>query len=263
MKKLIFIALLFMNAGLYAAVPVAILPFEGTEPKSTEYTSLVKELFIKTDGISVVADKFMQEIINIHEKAQAMGSDYHDISKLKIAEYLVLGNLSGNKLTLKVIDVNQGTEIYGSTVDLSGDPKRALKKAVKDMSEKILFRVSSRGEEVPSEAAPYMDTINGFVNSLSQGDEASYRYMAIYSKGTYVHPDKDNKKSVDNAKRFLKLVREKLNNSKVTYISMKADKTWIYVNVIAEKSGKQMKIKFGFIELEDGSMAIGICDEEK
>ena len=261
MKKLLFITILLLTAGAYAAVPVAVMPFDGDDSNVLSVQARVKELLVKTDGLSVVADNLMPDLIKIHEKAQALGSEYHDISKLKIAEYMVFGTVSGGKLNLRAVDVNQGLEIYSTTIDVTGDSGRIMKKTVREMADKILFRVSSRGEEVPSEAAQYMEVINGFTASLSKGDEASFRYMAVYSKTGYVHPASDNPKAVENAKRFLKVVRQDLNRAKITFISLKGEKDWIYVDVVVEKGGKQTKFRFSLLELDDGTLGITACDE--
>jgi len=263
MKRLFFIIMLFLSTGLYAAVPVAVMPFDGDDSNASLMQLKVKEFLVKTDGIAVVADNLMADLVKIHEKAQALGSEYHDISKLKIAEYLVFGTVADGKLSLRAVDVNQGTEIYSATIEVSGDAARVLKKTVREMADRILFRVSSRGEEVPADAAPYMEAINGLVASLSQGDEAGFRYIAVYSKNAYVHPVPDNPKAVENGRRFVKILRQDLNRARVTYISMKSEKDWIYVDVVVDRAGRQAKFRFGILELDDGTLGIASCDEAR
>jgi hypothetical protein len=265
MKK--FIILLFflmLNAYGLAAVPVALLPFEGDDKSVSDIESRVKQLLGKTSGISVIADKNMDEIMKVQQKAQVMGSSVHDISKLKVAEFLVTGSMSSGRLNLKAVDVNEGTEVYNQTFDVSGESgKRQLAKAVKEMGDKILFHSSSKNADVPSEAKPYMDIINRLVASLGSGDEASYRYMAIYLNGAYIHPDPENKKSVESAKLVLKVMRQELIRSKIYYISMKSESFWMYIDIIAEKTAKKTKYRFGILELDDGSLGVANYNEVK
>jgi len=265
MKKFIVLLVFFtLKAYSFAAVPVALIPFEGDNKSVSETESRVKQLLGKTSGICVVADKNMDEIIKTQQKAQVMGSTYHDISKLKVAEFLVYGSISSGKLNLKAVDVNEGTEVYNQTFDVSGESgKRLLTKAVKEMGDKMLYHSSSKNAEIPSEAKPYMDIINKLVASLGNGDEASYPYIAIYLSGTYNHPDPENKKSAEIAKLMLKVMRKDLIRSKVCYISMKSESFWIYIDVIAEKTAKKTKYRFGILELDDGSLGIGIYNEAK
>jgi len=264
MKKLLMITLfLFSAVNIYSAVPVGIIPFEG-DSSAAAIESKVKDALVKTDGITVVADKMMDKVVKLHESAQTVGSSYHDISNLKVAAYLITGSVSGDRLTLKAVDVNEGTEIYSSTIDLKKEGSQyQIKRTVKDISDKILLQSSSKSEEIPSEAAPYMSIVNKLVASLSNGDQASYQYMAVYSSGAYRHPDPENKKTEEVAKLTLKVMRQTLNRAKVTYISMKNESGWIYINTVADKAGQKTKVRFGIIELDDGSLAVGTCDEGK
>jgi len=260
----VLIFLIILKINVTAAVPVAVIPFEGDTAGIREVEIKVKEILGKSAGITVVADKMMSEIMKIQENAQVMGSSYHDISKLKVAEFLVTGNFSGGKLNLKAVDVNQGTEVYNKTIDIAGDSSssRVVTKAVKEMSD-ALFHGASKGSEIPSDAKPYMDLITQLAGSLSGGDAASYRYIAIYSKGAYQHPDPENPKAVESAKILLKIMRQDLLRAKLYYISMKGESFWVYLDIIAEKAGKKTKFRFGILELDDGSLGIGIYEEGK
>jgi hypothetical protein len=172
--------------------------------------------------------------------------------------------VSDDKLTLKAVDVNEGTVIYSSTIDLKKEGSQyQIKRTVKDISDKILLQSASKSDEIPSEAAPYMSIVNKLVASLSNGDQASYPYMAVYSGGAYRHPEAGNKKSEDTAKLTLKIMRQSLNRAKVTYISMKNESGWVYINTVADKAGQKKKVRFGIVELSDGSLAVGICEEGK
>jgi len=265
MKRLITTAIvLFSAVNLYSAVPVGIMPIEG-DGSSADIEAKIKDAFIKSDGITVVADKMMNKIVKMHEKAQTVGSSYHDISKLKVAAYIITGEMAGNKLTLKAVDVNEGTEVYSTTIELSKDSSQnQIKRKVKEISEQILMQAASKtGDEIPSEAVPYMKVVNNLVSSLGNGDQASYKYLAVYTGGAYRHPDPENKKSADIAKLTLNVMRQSLNRAKVTFISMKNEKGWIYINTVADKTGQKTKVKFGIIELDDGSLAVGTCEEGK
>jgi len=265
-KRSVYLLLFFivLKMDISAAVPVAVLPFEGDSALNSEVLIKVKEILGKSNGITVVADKMMPKIMEIQENAQVTGSSFHDISKLKIAEFLITGNLSSGKLTLKAVDVNEGTEVFSKTIDVTGDSgKYQITKAVKEMSDKILFQGASKNSEVPSDAKPYMDLISQLAASLGGGDEASYRYIAVYSKGAYIHPDSENKKAADSARLLLKVMRPDLLRAKLYFISMKGESFWVYIDVVAEKAGKKTKFRFGILELDDGSLGIGIYEEAK
>jgi hypothetical protein len=265
MKKFVFAMItLVASMNLYAAVPVALLPFEGDSAAAKKAEAMVKDLLVKTDGISVVADNLMAEIVRQHEKGQALGSTYHDMSKLKVAAFLITGGLTGNRLMLKAVDVNEGTEIYSGSVDLSASGYQySLKRSVKDITDRIFLGSTPMVSEAPSASQPYMDVINRLISSLGRGDEASYPFIAIYLGGTYRHPEEKDPKSAEIAKGKLKLMRQSLIRSQVTFINMKNEGSWFYVDVVADKAGKKTKVRFGFLELEDGSLAIGIYEEGK
>jgi len=247
-----------------AAVSVAVINFEGDVILSSEIEKNVKEILNKINGIVVVADKMMPDLMKIHENAQIAGSSSHDISKMKVAEFLITGNISEGKLNIKAVDVNYGTEIYNQTLEITGEnSKRLLVKTVKDMSDKILIQSISMNYEIPSEAKPYMELINRLTESLGGSDETSYRYIALYSKGAYKHPDIENKKSADSARILLKIMRQDLHRAKLYYICMKADSSWTYIDVVVEKGGRKTKYKFGILETDDGSLGVGIYEESK
>jgi hypothetical protein len=245
-------------------VPVAVLPFEGDSASVKKAEAMVKDLLVKTGGISVVADNLMAEIIRQHEKGQALGSTYHDISKLKVAAFLVTGSMSGNKLLLKAVDVNEGTEIYSGSVDLAASGYQySMKRGVKDITDKIFLGSTPMVSEAPPASQPYMEVINRLIASLGRGDEASYPFIAIYLGGAYRHPEVKVPKSAEIAKAKLKPMRQSLIRSRVTFLNMKNEGSWVYVDAVADKAGKKTKARFGFIELEDGSLAIGIYEEGK
>ncbi len=260
----ILLFIITLKVALFARVPVSVAQFEGNGSIVSESEAKVKEILSKTGGISVIADRMMKDIVKAHEKAQIVGSSKIDASNLKVAEYIITGSVSGGKLSLKAVDVNQGTEVYNQTIDISGDNgKRLLAKSVKEMSDKILLQSSSKGDEVPAEAKPYMDVINRLLGSLSGSEESSYSFIAIYLKGAYKHPDSDDSKSVESAKRQLKFMKQDLLRAKLFFLNMKTESFWIYIDVVAEKGGRKTKFRFGLLELDDGSIGVAKYEEVK
>lgn len=260
----ILLAVLVLKVSLFAGVPVSVAQFEGSGSTVSESEMKVKEILSKTTGISVIADKMMKDVMKVHEKAQIVGSSNIDASNLKVAEYIITGSVSGGKLNLKAVDVNQGTEVYSQTIDISSENgKRLLAKSVKEMSDKILLQSSSKGAEVPAEARPYMDIINRLVGSLSGSEESSYPFIAVYLKGAYKHPASDDAKSVESAKRQLKFMKQDLLRAKMYYIGMKSESFWIYIDAVAEKGGKKTRYRFGLLELDDGSIGVAKYEEVK
>jgi hypothetical protein len=72
MNKLLMIALFLLSAvNIYAAIPVGIIPFEG-DSSAAAIESKVKDALVKTDGITVVADKMMDKVVKLHESAQTV-----------------------------------------------------------------------------------------------------------------------------------------------------------------------------------------------
>lgn len=259
---IIFFILLVSGIDIFAAIPVAVIPFDsnGAAVKDTE--TAVKEILNGTNGLTVVADNMMADIMKIHENAQVLGSSYHDISKLKVAEFLVTGSVTDGRLNLKAVSVNEGTEVYNQTIDISGDNSgRLIKTAVKEMSDKILFQGALKNEGIPDEAKPYMELVNRLCASLSGPDTDSYRYIAVYFNGAYNHPDGENKKIADSAKLILKVMRQDLLRAKIYFIGMKGESFWVYIDVVTEKAAKKTKRRFGILELDDGSLGIGIYEE--
>lgn len=244
-----------------ADIPVGILPFKGNNAQLQSIENRMKEYLIKSGGISVIADKMLKEIMEIQEKAQSLGSSYHDISKLKTAEYLVSGIFDSGKLTITVIDVNKGTEIYSKSLNLSaGDPGHEATRVFKESRDAIFMDSSGKGREAGEEAAPYMQLLNSLVASLHLEGKHCYKHIVIYNNGKYVTPASDHKEMSQKADLFLKVIRPNLVRSKLSFLFLKSNPPWVYVNVIAEKLGKKTKHKFGIIELENGSLGIGIYE---
>jgi hypothetical protein len=263
MKTVINVILLtvmmFFSANAVGQVPVAVLPFEGDPNDKGILEMRIKEFFIK-NGIAVITDASLKEIMKIHEQAQSLGSAYHDISRLKVAEYLVKGGVSMGKANIVVVDVNSATEIYNTVVAMTGDRDYAARKAAKELHNAIIMHSSSRQRELPSEAAPYMEVVTNLVSSLGMGDAASYPYLAFYYNGRYKRPADKDMDRTEKARLFLQVIRPNMLRSKLTYMGMEAKSPWVYISIIADKLGKKTKHKFGIIELDDGSLAVGLYE---
>jgi hypothetical protein len=258
----IFLGLiLFPLANLYAEVSICIIPFKGNDGNIRNVENKIREHLHKYGGLSIIADGMMKEIMEIQEKAQSTGSAYHDISKLKTAEYLVTGSLDSGRLNLIAIDVNKGAEIFSKEISLSpGDGNYLLKNISIEMRDAIIMDASTKTREVPEEVASYMQLLNNLVSTLHQDAKTSYNYIVFYYKGKHQFPKTDNPEMVSKGDLFLKVIRPNLLRSKLKYIFMKSAPPWIYIHVIADKLGKKTKHKFGIIELDDGSLGIGIYE---
>jgi hypothetical protein len=259
--KYIFSLLIFCSlsavSALNAEVAAAVLPFDGDDPGKTEFRTYIMKEFAASRQISVLADDKIKEIMTVQEKAQATGSALHDISKLKSAEYLITGNITADTVELTVIDVNTGAKIFYRSEAMSAKNRSTIYYSLaRGAIEKIVSEAAGKSRDVPEEAADYMQLLNAFVQSLGGGDEASYRYIAVYQKGKFVNPDEKDKKSVDKVKRFLKVVRPNLIRAKLTYLSMEKTANNVAVIIAATKAGSVTKHKFVFVELESGTLAL-------
>jgi hypothetical protein len=245
----------------HAEIPVGILPLKGECPCKNEVESRIKETMQKFKGVSIIADSMMKDIVDIHEKAQALGSTYHDISRLKVAEFLVTGTIEGKSLGLKGIDVNAGTEIFQKTVDISSsDRDYAIKSACAGLYDSILFSASARTTEVSVGASPYVTIVQSFIGSLKSPDEDVYRYLALYSRGKYRQPVKDDKALVGMAKAFLQATRPALAGVKLSLLYLDEESPWTNLFMVSDKRGMKQKHKFGIIEREDGTPGIGLYE---
>ncbi len=246
--------------ALKAQVAVGVIPFTGDEADRTLLEMRIRETLPRDGGISVIADSMMKDIIRIHETAQSLGSACHDICKLKVAEYLVCGSVSAGKASVKIIDVNTGTEVINRFVDFTGDKEYLSKKIAREIQNAILLHSSSSGREAPDAAKPYMELLNQFAASLGSGDQASYQYISMYSDGAYRNPKSGSKEMEEKAALFLKVIRPNIVRAKLSYAGMDSKSPWMYITVIADKLGKKTKHKFGIIELENGALSIGIYE---
>jgi len=253
--------LLFVSSSLFAGVPLGILPFKGVRAVKKVEGS-IKEALVKAGGVTVLADSVMKEIIKRQEAAQSLGSAYHDISKLKVAEYLLEGTFEGKSLRLKVIDVNTGALVFNQAIAVQGRAYR-ITDAARKIRQAVILHASSKKREVPEDVAPYMDYLKEFTRSLGRGDAASYPYLVFYYGGKYQHPHPKNLKLVETASIFLKVVRPNLVRSRLVYVSVKSKAPWAYISVVAIKLGRKTMHRFGIIELPDGSIGISIYEPDK
>ncbi|HNR89367.1 MAG TPA: hypothetical protein PKM65_13585 [Spirochaetota bacterium] len=242
---------------LSAQVAVGVIPFkgEGGDPRALE--AKVRELLVKTKGVVVVADSMMKDIVKIHEQAMASGTAYHDISKLRVAEFIITGSLAGNSLTVKAVDVNTTGEVFNMTVDLSSARDYQIRKVSRELQNAIITSAGSKNRNIPADAKPYMALVKDFIAALPQGDQACWKYLAFYHAGSYQRPVKESPGLTSQAKVFLDEVRPELAKTTVTYFGIEQGSPFIFLTVFAERTGKRSKHKFGIMEMNDGSLAIG------
>ncbi len=247
--------LLFISSSLSAGVPLGVLPFKGDRAVK-QVEGSIKEILVKAGGVTVLADSAMKEIVKRHEAAQR-----HDISKLKVAEYLLEGTIEGKSLRLKVIDVNTGALVFNQAVAVEGRAY-SITAAARKIRQAVILHASSKKREVPEDVSPYMDYLKEFTRSLSRGDAASYPYLVFYYGGKYERPHQKNPQLVETASRFLKVVRPSLVRSRLVFVDVKSKAPWAYISVVAVKLGKKTMHRFGIIELPDGAIGISIYEPD-
>ncbi len=266
-KPIFFITFCFTFFLIYTALPafsqvtVAVIPFTGEDSYKADVEAKFKELLPAGGGMALTADSMMKDIVALHEKAQALGSGYHDISKLKVAEYLIKGNVSAGKIAVQAIEVNEGIEVFNKTVKADRKNPYKLKRLIREMQDAILYHASKKKRDIPSEAKPYMEVVRNFTVSLESPESASYPYMALYHDGAYKKPVASDKDFAEKARLFLSVIRPNLVRAKITYCGMESKTPWVYIHVIADKRGKKTKHKFGIIELDNGNLCVGLYEE--
>jgi hypothetical protein len=253
-------AMVALHMPLHAQVTTAMLPFEGDDQVKYELQEKIKSEIIKLGGVTIIADDMMKNIMKIHENAQAMGSTYHDISKLKVAEFMITGKVMVGQIQVKVVDINQGTEFFSKLIELKGDNKALARKIGKDINNAILARASTKNREVPSEAKPYMDVVKNLLAALPRGDEACYPYISFYQAGSYKRPRKEAKELADSAKTLLQEIRPTFTRANNAFMKMENNAPWVYIYILSDKMGTRSKHKFGITEMEDGSLTVGIYE---
>jgi hypothetical protein len=263
-KRMLFISFLSLafiiassSSLLHADVPVAILPLEGNRTDCAALESKIRQKLVGLRGISPVGDNEMKGIMDLHEKAMAMGSSALDVSKVKVAEYVVRGSVNSGKANLAVISVNTNLEIFNKTFDFPGSGAYALNRELTSLRDSIMVSAYSSGEKsLPSGTAPYMQSARNLVQSLGMGPEASYPYIAFYNKGQYAHPDPKNEALVRQAKLFLDVVRPKLVRAELIFAGIEAKAPFMHLYIFADKAGAKTKHRLDFMDLPDGSLGI-------
>ena len=259
MKKIflssLFAALLF-PVFAQAQVTVAVLPFEGEAAAPAAQQSFTASL-LRGGQIGVVADRAMKDILAIHEQAQLTGSSLHDISRLKTAEFIITGNIRSGVISVSAIDVNTSVIVFSKNAAFSQASADSICRSLASQCrDALLLGVSGANREPPDAAKPYIAVLSSLVKSLAAGDDASYPFLAVYSKGNFVHPSAENKASADKARQFLKYFRPYFIRSNITFISIEKKSGNVLITCIIEKAGSKTKHQVGFVELDDGSIAV-------
>ncbi len=257
---MILLAMMFVVAPLNAQVAVGVMPFEGDKTESAMLQKRLCEMLPKSGGIAVIADSQLKEVMRVHETAQSLGSDIHDVTRIKVAEYLITGEVVSGKASVKVIEVNSASEVFAKTMDLAGDKEYTCRRLAREIQDAIVLHGASKNREIPGQAKPYMTLIEGLIESLGPEDKASYNYIAFYSAGSYKRPVAGDARMEEKAKIFLGAIRPNLLRARISFAGMNASSPWMYITVIADKTGKKTKHRFGIIELESGALVIGIYE---
>lgn len=252
---------LMTATGAVAGVPMGVLPFKGDGAVLRLETSL-KTALVKAGGVTILADSVMKEIIRRHEQAQSIGSACHDISQLKVAEYLLEGALEGGRLQLKVVDVNSGAIVLSDALAVGGGDYR-IRSAARRVRKAVILHASGKKREVPEDVGPYMEFLQQFVKGLGRGKSACYPYLAFYYGGKYRRPSAKYPKLIQTAGTFLKVVRPSMVRSRLVFVDVKSKAPWVYISVVAVKLGKKTMHRFGIIELSDGSLGVSIYEPDE
>jgi hypothetical protein len=259
MKKIFLSSLLaavLLPVFAQAQVTVAVLPFQGEPSARTAQQSFTSSL-LRGGQVGVVADSAMKDILAIHEQAQLVGSSLHDISKLKTAEFIITGNIINGVISISAIDVNTSVIVFSKTSAFSQASADSIcRNLAAQCRDALLLGISGTHREPPDAAKPYLAVLSSLVNSLSTGDEASYPFLAVYSKGNFIHPNAENKASADKARQFLKYFRPYFIRSSITFISIEKKSGNVLITCIIDKAGSKTKHQVGFVELDDGSLAL-------
>ena len=249
--------LAMIPAAASAQIAVGIIPFEGNDPVKTEFEKNFTQNLVRGGQLQAVSEKSMKEIMKIQENAQLMGSAYHDISKMKLAEYIINGETDGTSLTINAADVNTSAVVFTKTVPFDAKKKDYLYRSLAaECRDALIMGSSGKERDAPDEAKEYLAVLGSLVKSLGSGDEASYPFIAVYRNGSYVHPSPEIKGSEDKAKQFLKYFRPYFVRSKITFISIEKHSGNVLITCIADKAGSKTKHIVGFVELDDGSIAL-------
>ncbi len=255
-SSLIIIIITITTAAVYSQVPVAVMPATGHDGARETLTREIRQGVAALGGISVIGDNELRQVMELHEKAQALGSDAHDPGKLKVAEYLIKGSLEDGRAQISVISVNTNLELHNTVFQYNGVSKFSVEREIGKIRDAVYIDAYSKERKLPSGTAPYMKVLNEFTESLGMGDAASYHCIAFYSAGAYKHPETGNKKLEGMAKVFLGEIRPRLIRSKLIFAGTQQKENIVSVWIIADKMGSRKKHRFDFMDLPDGSLGI-------
>ncbi len=241
--------------NLAAQVPVAVLPVVGSGD-TDRLEQDVRRSITALGGLSVIGDNELKQVLDLHEKAQAMGSEAHDISKIKVAEYLVKTVLDGGKAGISAIAVNTNVEIYNNSFNYNAASPYAASLQLGRLSDAIMMDAYSAGRNLPSGVDHYMKSLNDLVQSLGMSEQASYPCLAFYSGGNYCHPRAGDKKLEKSAGVMLKEIRPRLARSRLIFGGIAPQANLVTVYIFADKLGKKTKHRFDFMDLPDGTLGI-------
>lgn len=256
MPILLIIALsIFFTPTLFAQVPVAVMPIQG-EGDTKKLNQEIRRTLAETGGLSIIGDNELKQIIDLHEKAQALGSESLDVSKIKVAEYIVKTSLLDGKASVSVIAVNTNIELSNTTFQFDGTSAYGISLGMRPIRDAIMFDAYSSDRKLPSGTEPYMKALRELVQSLGIDDKASYPYLAFYSSGSYRHPEPGNKKLETSAKVMLGEMKPRISRAKLVFAGISPQQNTVTIYVFADKMGKKTKHKFDFMDLPDGTIGI-------
>lgn len=249
------LVLLLLHSAAFAAIPIAFFPWEGNYRQKYKAEAKFREFLIRDGSIAIIDKQNRDKVLEIHKRAQSMGSSYHDISKLNVAQFLLDGKIQEQTLILSLVDVNQGTEILSQSVQLSPHDFAPLMSVAAKVKKLILSR-GQMTSKVPEEVKSMMDHIQGFQKSLSGDMSQSFPYLAFYSNNRFVHPASSDKMLVEKSEYLIRGVRKKLIRADLNYVRHESQGETIMLTVMAAKYGKKSQHTFYIAELEDGSLGI-------
>ncbi len=256
LPSLMMLLLLTCASMVSAAIPVAVLPVVGQHGQAQRLIASFARDLIREETVSLVSEDIKKQIFAIHKNAQQMNSGYHDISKLKLAQFLITPKIESNQLFFHLVDVNKGTTIVSRSVPLDRQSNGQIGALAKIFRDKIVEYGSFNAEDVPEEIKPFTQTIVTFVAALSKGNAAAYKQIAFFSEGKYKNPTTQQKSLQKRADFFISLLKKGLIHSKIFYLKHKNENGTLFVSVISEKFGKKNHHLFLLKELDDGSIAI-------
>jgi hypothetical protein len=247
---------IFFIKPVFADIPVAILPFSGENKKSKDIETILRSSLAQNPGISILADAdTLKEIQKIHEKAQAMGSTMHDITKIKAAEFIVSATLSANSLDLKVLDVNTAKEIFNQKIVLETDYKYQLKSKADEIYKLITLNLSELERPIPDEGKEYFELAKKFVEALGSDSQAR-EYTAFYKGDAFKKPDLAQERDKERLRDFLRVVKPQLIRSKIFFLGIKFAPPRGELAILAKKMGKKTRHQLTIMELNDGTLAV-------